>query len=716
MTGFVGNDGQGVLLEVEGPVEAVEAFLASLTDRPPPAAIIQRVETHSRQPEGSADFQILGSRPDPVPEVLISPDLDCCSQCLAEILDPEDRRYQYPFTNCTNCGPRYTVIERLPYDRQGTTMAGFAMCPACRSEYDDPGDRRFHAQPNACPSCGPALATPLEEAAEALCRGEIVAVKGVGGYHLACLAEDAAVVSRLRRRKGRMGKPLAVMVDGLVTAEKLAWVTTADADLLSSRARPIVVMPSRGVLPAEVAPGTGTVGLMLPYSPLHHLLMRQTGQRALIMTSANPSGQPICISRAEAEQSLAGVADRFLHHDRPIKVACDDSVITVFRGQTMPWRRSRGYAPFPVSLPFPVPDSLAVGGQLKSTFCLGRGRHAFLSQHLGDLESVESFRHFQDALAHLRRLYGLEPRFVCCDSHPDYLSSRWAAESGLPVVKVQHHHAHIAAIMVEQSLPSQARVLGLAFDGTGFGSDHTVWGGELLEAGYGDFRRLAWLEPVPLPGGDRAIREPWRMALSHLWAAQLEWSPELPPVAHAGADNLPVLRRQLERSLGTVPTSSVGRLFDAVASVLGLRQVVDYEAQAAIELEAIADRGEAEAYEFGEPFRAGPMWRQLLADLRRGVGRGTIAMRFHRGLAGVAVRLCCQHRAGDLPVALSGGVFQNLLLLELVIQGLEREGLRALFPKIVPANDGGLALGQLAVGAYRKETESSACAWASRDG
>jgi hydrogenase maturation protein HypF len=628
---------------------------------------------------------------------MVSPDLDCCADCLAEIEDPQDRRYGYPFTNCTNCGPRYTLIESLPYDRPATTMGRFNMCLDCRKEYENPANRRFHAQPNACSRCGPNISMPLELALEALRAGEILAIKGVGGYHLACDAGQAEAIATLRQRKGRPGKPFAVMVDSLERAAQLAELGPVEAKLLSSRPKPIVILRCRGVLPATVAPQTGTIGLMLPYSPLHYLLFSRGGFSALVMTSANLCGQPIVTSRVDAQRALKGLADRFLHHDRRIHTACDDSVVRVFRDQPLPLRRSRGYAPYPVRLPFPVADGIATGGQLKSAFCLGKGRQAFLSQHLGDLENLETWQHFQKALDQLSKLYELRPKLICIDAHPGYLSSRWASQGDLPVVKVQHHHAHIASLMAEHGLPREARVLGLVFDGTGYGDDGTIWGGELLEAGYDSFHRRAWLHPVPLPGADNAVREPWRMALSHLWAAGLDWSTDLAPVAHAGAGALPVLKRQLERSLATVPTSSMGRLFDAVAAVIGLRQVVDYEAQAAIQLEAVADPKETGSYQFGPSFQAGPVWTELVHDLRRGLSPARISMRFHRAVARVAVRLCQEHDSG-LPVALSGGVFQNVLLLELVTGGLEKAGFTVLRHRLVPPNDGGLALGQLVVG------------------
>ncbi|MGE0490516.1 MAG: carbamoyltransferase HypF [Vulcanimicrobiota bacterium] len=683
LSGFVGNDSQGVFIEVEGEPASLEAFRRQLIESAPPAAYIERLTHRDKPATGETDFTIVPSQAQENIEVLVSPDLDCCPDCLAELDNPADRRYGYPFINCTNCGPRFTIIRSLPYDRPRTTMAEFTMCKACHTEYDDPGDRRFHAQPNACPECGPSLSLPLPEVLAALAAGQLVAIKGVGGYHLACDAFNAHPIRRLRARKGRFSKPFAVMVADLETARQLAYVSPAEEALLSSRHKPIVLLSSRHLLPDEVAPGVDTLGLMLPYTPLHHLLLQQ--QRALVMTSANLSSEPII---STAEPALDQLADLVVHHDRPIEMACDDSVVRVYREQALPLRRSRGYAPFPVELPFEVPPSLAVGAQMKSTFCLGRGRHAFLSQHLGDLESLETLEFFRRAVAHLSGLYRLEPEYLCADLHPGYLSTRWAEEQSHPVLRVQHHHAHLAALMAEHGLPAESRILGLVFDGTGLGTDGTIWGGELLEAGYADFERKAYLTSVPMAGGDAAVREPWRMAAAHLWAAGLPWPQDAPLV----------LRQQLERAVNTVPTSSMGRLFDAVAALIGLRRQVDYEAQAAIEIEGLADRTAPGSYGFGYPLDPAPVLSAILTDLAAGCSPGAISMRFHRGLAEACLRLCREHDRG-LPVGLSGGVFQNMLLLDLVVTGLENAGFTVLTHRLVPPNDGGLALGQLVIAA-----------------
>lgn len=695
LAGFVGNDADGVFVELEGAEESIEAFRKRLELEHPPAAVIHRVVCRPLEPWGEREFRIVASPTGQAPRALISPDLDCCEDCLRETLDPLDRRHLYAFTNCTNCGPRYTIIQALPYDRPQTTMGSFEMCDACRAEYEDPRDRRFHAQPNACPECGPQYSMSLEEIAELLKEGEVLAIKGVGGYHLACDARRAASVARIRSGKGRLTKPFAVMVKDLATARSLAVVNTAEEELLSGQAAPIVLLRGRGELPDQVAPGLDTLGVMLPYTPFHHLLFALSGLDALVMTSGNRSGLPICSTRVEAEQHLRSLTPHIVSHNREIEIPCDDSVVRVVKGSLLPMRRSRGYAPFPVKLPFHVPPLLAVGAQMKSTFCLGRGRDAFLSQHLGDLESLETLRYFERVASHLQRLYQLEPEGLVCDLHPDYLSTRWAEQTGLPLFRVQHHHAHLAAIMAEHGLDEEAEVLGVILDGTGYGVDGTVWGGEILRGGYRSFERIAFLKPVPLLGGDLAVREPWRMALSHLWSAGLEL-PGGNPVLAAAGERFSVVRAQYQRRVNSVMTSSMGRLFDAVAALAGVCQTVEYEAQAAILLEAVARRDEQGVYRFGPGWDAGPLLEQVLCDWSRGESAGTIAMRFHRGVCQAATELVLNHHRG-LPVVLSGGVFQNAMLLELLELKLRSRGVTVYSHRTVPPNDGGLALGQLAV-------------------
>ncbi len=705
LAGFVGNDVEGVFLEVEGPADEVDEFQRELIANPPPAAVIYDVTCEVLRPQGDEEFTIVGSAVSEQTSVFVSPDLNCCEDCLAEINNPGDRRYLYPFTNCRNCGPRFSIIRTLPHERLQSSMAKFSMCDECRKEYLDPESRRFQAQSNACPACGPRTNSPVQEVVQALAAGLIVAIKGVGGYHLACDAYRGDLILRLRQAKGRFSKPFAIMVANLETAQGLAHLDKNEIALLTNRSRPIVILRSRGLLSEEVAPDLWTVGLMLPSTPLHHLLFQgDHASQALVMTSANPSGLPIIKDAFEAESQLGASCDLFLHHDRPIEVACDDSVVRSFNNRTLPIRRSRGFAPFPVKLPFDVPQSLAVGAQMKATFCLGRGREAFMSQHLGDLENLETMESFERALKHLVKLYDLKPEYYCVDADPGFLSTQWAERQEQPIIKVQHHHAHIAACMAENGLPQDARVLGIALDEAGYGSGGSSWGGEILDVGYASFKRRAWLTSVPLPGGDIAVREPRRMALAHLWAAEIPWDSDLPCVKATPPGILLLLERQLEREVQTVPTSSMGRLFDAVASLIGLRQAVDYEAQASLILEAVATVEEQGEYEFGEPLDPAPVLRAVITDLRTGVDRGRISMRFHRGLARQLLNLALIHGQG-MSVALSGGVFQNTLLLELLTQNLKKHSITVLNHRVVPPNDGGIALGQLVIGACRYHNE-----------
>ncbi len=767
LTGSVRNESGGVVVEVEGPDRAVGEFARVLRADAPPLALVDDVEVTDLAPRGGTGFTIDGSRRRAGGRTPAAPDAATCADCLRELADPADRRYRHPFISCTNCGPRFTIITDLPYDRPATTMAGFPLCPACAGEYADPADRRFHAQPIACPACGPRLEflgadgstaagdDALAAARALLAAGGVVAVKGLGGYHLACIATDETAVATLRRRKRRGDKPFAVMVRDLAAAHALVAVDPLSEALLTGPARPIVLLPRHAgdgpALAPSVAPGNPDLGLLLPYTPVHHLLLGLLDEPAsppLVMTSGNLGGEPIAHDDADARVRLAPLVDGWLGHDRPIAVPCDDSVVRVVDGAVLPLRRSRGYAPLPVPLPFPVRPTLAVGGDLKNTCCLGSGRSAWLSGHVGDMDDLATLAAFDTAERHLEHLTGVTPEHLAADAHPRYRSRAWAVRhaAGRPLRAVQHHHAHVASVLAEHG-HTVGPVIGIAFDGTGYGTDGAVWGGEVLVADYRGFQRFAHLRYVPLPGGDAAVRRPYRMALAHLHAAGLAWDADLPPVAACPPVERAALAHQLTTGLGCAPTSSMGRLFDAVSSLLGIRHTVDFEAQAAIELESrsrgvdpageelagprrtapSSDRsrrgcrssgegaaGRNRAYAFrlvdGAPLVAdpGPVLRALVADLRAGVPVEVAGARFHAAVVALVVELARRARA-ELTldtVALSGGVFGNALLLAGAAAALRADGFTVLRHRRVPPNDGGLALGQLVVAATLQEEES----------
>ena len=728
LAGLVGNDAGGVFVEVEGSAETVERFLEALAAEAPPLAVIERVTATPLAPTGTAGFAIAPSRADGERQALVSPDTATCADCLAELDDPADRRHRYPFINCTNCGPRFTIVRDVPYDRPATTMASFAMCPDCAREYHDPADRRFHAQPVCCPACGPSLALvdregrpaggePLAGGAARLLAGAVVAVKGLGGYQLAADAASEPAVAALRARKHREDKPFAVMVADLAGARALCAVDPAEEAMLASPRRPIVLLarrPSEGraAVAASVAPQNRSLGVMLPYTPLHHLLLAAVG-RPIVLTSGNVSDEPITYLDAEALERLGGIADWFLVHDRPIHVRADDSVVRRFRGRELPLRRSRGFAPQPLGLPWPFPRHvLACGAELKHTFCLARDGRAFISHHIGDLENYETFRSFTEGVEHFRRLFAVEPEVVAHDLHPEYLSTKYAVElDGVELEGVQHHHAHVAACLADNGEPGP--VIGVAFDGLGFGADGTIWGGELLVADLEGFRRAGHLEVVPMPGGAAAIREPWRMAAAWLDAALGGQVPERLAVVGRNLDRWERVVALARSGTASPATSSAGRLFDAVAATLGVRDAVNYEGQAAVELEQLADPAEPGAYPArvagaggdGAPLRlAGTdLVRSVVEELEAGVAAPLVAARFHNGLAGLTVAACRSLRdaTGLETAALSGGVFQNLLLLERTVAGLERAGFRVLVHSRVPPNDGGISLGQAVVAGAR---------------
>lgn len=757
LTGHVTNTPGGVVVEVEGDRAAVDRFCGRLAPDAPPLARVDGLDQHDVPATGDGLFTILASRPGGPSGVLIPPDTATCPACLSELADPADRRHRHPFVNCTYCGPRFTIVTGLPYDRAHTTMAAFPLCPGCAHEYADPADRRFHAQPVACPDCGPRLrllvrparpgaapeeatgTDPVTEARRLLGEGAILAVKGLGGYHLACDATDPVAVALLRRRKARGGKPFALMARTTEDIAHLVTLDEAEHALLTGPARPVVLLRRRttptGPCPApQVAPGSPDLGFMLPYTPLHHLLLGlpqdPEGPRLLVMTSGNLSGEPIVTDDTEALERLAPLADGWLVHDRPIQVPCDDSVVRICDGRPLVVRRARGYAPLPLDLPVPVRPALAVGGDLKNTFCLGEGRRAWLSAHIGDMDDLATQDAFTRSVAHLEAITPVRAGLLAADRHPGYRSARWAHThaAGRPVVRVQHHHAHIAAAMAEHGLDGSAPVLGAAFDGTGHGDDGAVWGGEFLLADYAGFVRLAHLAYVPLPGGDAAVRRPYRMALSHLRAAGLDWSPDLPCTRACPPEELTLLARQLERGLNCVPTSSMGRLFDAVSSLTGICHRSGYEAQAAVELEAAAlsaPAGDTRGYSFAlREARPGdgplptdlapmptdpapvladpsPVLAAVVADLRAQVPAEWIAARFHRAVAALVHRVCllARDRRGVDTVALTGGVFLNTLLSSACAAALTADGFTVLRHHLVPPGDGGLALGQLMVAA-----------------
>jgi len=729
LTGLVGNDVDGVFAEVEGAPEAIEKFLAALRRDAPPLASIERIATRPIRPDGGTAFRIVASPAGGEHSTLISADTATCADCLAEFDDPADRRYGYPFINCVNCGPRFTIIKDVPYDRPLTTMAGFTMCALCAAEYHDPANRRFHAQPTCCATCGPALRlvdragtglagaglaglAPVDRAAALLADGGVLAVKGLGGYHLAVDATSEIAAAMLRARKHREDKPFAVLVADVGQARQLCEVSELAELLLTSRRRPIVLLPRRpdAAIAQAVAPGNSQLGLMLAYTPLHHLLLRALA-RPIVLTSGNISDEPIAYTDDDALARLAGIADAFLGHDRAIHIRTDDSVVRPFRGREAVIRRARGYAPEPLAVrtTFGRPV-LACGAELKNTFCLAKGNHAIISQHIGDLENAATLAAFAAAIEHYSRLFDIKPAIVACDSHPEYLSTKYAldlaerSDTALELVEVQHHHAHIASCLADNGVTDQ--VIGVAFDGTGYGTDGTIWGGEFLVGGLARAERAGHLAPVPMPGGAAAIRQPWRMAAAYLAAAYQGALPDL-DVVRRNAAQWDAVTTMAERGINAPLTSSAGRLFDAVAAILGVRDFVNYEGQAAIELEQLAAAGERGSYpvaaDHGDVLviPGVELVRAVVADLTAGVDRAVIAARFHHALAGLVVASCAElrERTGLAAVALSGGVFQNLLLLNEVVTGLQARGFTTLTHSRVPCNDGGISLGQAVVAA-----------------
>jgi hydrogenase maturation protein HypF len=729
LKGFVLNSAQGVEIEVESrDPERLDLFVDRLGSELPPLARIESLTVSQIPNLGFEAFSIRESLDDPAHYVLVSPDIATCADCLREMSDPSDRRFQYPFINCTNCGPRYSIIEDVPYDRPKTTMKTFAMCRACKGEYENPRDRRFHAQPVACPRCGPSLklvpstesnqpfsydaldVETLGHVREMLLDGRVVALRGLGGFHLTCDATHMDAVARLRASKRRSNKPFAVMCRDLDVVRNYCGVSPAEESILQSTRKPICLLPIRegkcGLF-SLVAPGNPYLGVMLPYTPLHALLF-QEGLEILVMTSGNWSEEPIAASNQEGLERLAPLADAFIFHNREIHMRVDDSVVRAYRGEEHVIRRARGFVPTPIDLGRSVPEILACGGQLKHTFCLTKDRFAILSQHIGDLENLETMHFFMETLQNLRSLYRVNPGLIAHDLHPGYLSTQWAEESeGMTRVGVQHHHAHVVSCMAEHHL--EGEVIGVAFDGTGYGEDGVIWGGEILVAKRSRYHRAAHLKYVPLPGGEAAIREPWRMALSHLYSAYGEMPDLKGWDAGVREAKIQGVIRLIQTGLQSPPTSSMGRLFDAVSSIMGLRHMITFEGEAAMEVEFRSDPNASGIYPFdlstGDPLVVdpSPLVRELWEDLLKGESRPLLGGRFHASVAAMVQEVCeaIRIRVGLNRVCLSGGVFQNWLLLNKTVEALEHKGFQVYVQRQVPPNDGGISLGQAAVAAAR---------------
>lgn len=701
LSGWVFNSSAGLVVEVEGPADQLTQFEQRLERERPRASVVTVRESAWIAAEGSTHFEILSSDTDSGKTVNVLPDLATCTECREELFDPANRRFEYPFTNCTNCGPRYTIVVDIPYDRPNTTMSDFELCPRCREEYQDPANRRFHAQPNACPVCGPKLDGTIEDAVEALVQGEIVALKGIGGFQLLVDARNPAAVARLRERKHREEKPFAVMMPSLAVAHDYCVISAAEVQLLESQAAPIVLLQPKGGtdIAANVAHCSPYLGVMLPYSPLHYLFMEEC-RFPVIATSGNRSDEPICIANDEAATRLKDIADHFLMHNRPIVRACDDSVVRLTRGRAGILRRARGYAPLGIRVRQKLPAVLAVGGHLKNTVAIGIGQDVFLSQHIGDLDALEARGAFEKAIADLCRLYSFKPELIACDLHPDYASTQWAERTGLPLVRVQHHQAHVAACAAENDL--EGEYLGVSWDGTGYGLDGAIWGGEFFHVNGSRFERVAHLRPFGLPGGDAAVREGWRSATSLIHDLKLTGSvaPDkyAPPTGKPRLDD-PQVRYMLEHGINVVSTTSVGRLFDAVAAITGIACQNRFEGQAAMLLEnEIGALRIEEAYSLPGGDWA-PLITAVLADMRSGVGTGRIAARFHNALVNWIVEVSVG--SGLKQVVLSGGVFQNRYLIERAAAALEARGLNVHTHRQVPPNDGGIALGQAVMSAGR---------------
>lgn len=718
LSGYVLNNTTGVSIEVEGDRAAIKVFMESIRTQSPPQAEIFEIKNHRVEPLGYQDFTIRDSEEQDEKFVPISPELATCNDCLKELFDSSDRRHRYPFINCTNCGPRFTIVKDIPYDRKFTTMSVFPMCEKCHSEYEDPTDRRFHAQPNACPVCGPKLsllnnegvAISVTDVVTEVCRllkeGNIIAIKGLGGYHLACDALNEDAVTRLRARKFREYKPFAIMVKDIETAERICYLNKEEESLLKGVRRPILLLGKRPDCPVaeDVAPNQRYHGVILPYTPLHHLLMRESGL-VLVMTSGNISSEPIVFEDEDARERLKGIADYFVVHDREIYIRTDDSVSRIWHGKEMVLRRSRGYAPHPLLMQNPFGEQiLACGAELKNTFCLTRGNYVFMSHHIGDLENLETLSSFENGIEHFKRIFNIEPTFVAYDLHPEYLSTKYALSLiDIPKLGVQHHHAHIVSCMGDNGIDEE--VIGVSFDGTGYGTDGKIWGGEFLVCDYSRFERVAHFGYVPLPGGEKAIKEPWRMAASFLYRMYEDdmMGLEIDFVKGLDRDKFKILKKMIDKKINSPLTSSVGRLFDAVSALLGVRKEVYYEGQAAIELEMKANPEEAGMYQFSlkeyeskTEIVMEPVIKGIVSDIAGGTGVDIISARFHNTMSHIVLNVCLRIREirGINCVVLSGGVFQNALLLDKTFALLNASGFRIYTHHRVPPNDGGIALGQ----------------------
>jgi len=727
ITGWVQNSPYGVLIEAEGTPSSLEKFKVHLLKNAPPLALILDMEEEEISPSGEEDFTILESEQVGEKRVLIVPDISVCPDCLKELQTPTDPRYRYPFINCTNCGPRFTIIEDLPYDRELTTMRDFKMCNFCRSEYEDIKNRRYHAQPVACPQCGPKIflkdgethlvgEDALKRARQLLFEGKLLAVKGLGGFHLLCDCEDEDAVSRLRKIKHRPGKPLALMASSIDIIRRYCHVGLEDESILKDPSCPILLLERVENSPAapSVAPGNRYLGVMLPYTPLHYLLLEDY-PHAVVATSANIFEEPIIIDEEELEKTFADKIDAILYHNRRIKRRCDDSVVANFKGGPYPVRRSRGYAPLPIKLPRKFPPLLALGPHMKNTLCLLKDDLAFPSQHIGDLDSPQTRQFLIEQIQDLTHLFDIKPRILACDMHPGYFTTKLAeqlsSERALPLIKVQHHHAHIASCLAEHSIENE--VIGVAFDGTGFGDDGAIWGGEFLLCSPAHYIRVAHIKYVPLPGGERAIRECWRMAFAYLYATfHNNWQDHIPLSLASYVPKAPLIDKLLRNPSFALSTSSCGRLFDGISALLGLITEARYEAEGAINLEAIAEKDVEKGYEFDYHEEGAcliidpaPLIKELLSDINKGLSKNLLSGKFHKSIAQMISHVCLHIRkqTGIKYVALSGGVFQNMILLKDVNSLLEKEGFHVLIHRKVPPNDGGISLGQAYIAGWRSE-------------